>query len=354
MESEQMASTKATDKSPMRMSYFSVQDHYPARERTVEELYRQVIRQGELAEKLGYYGFFVAEHHFHEYGTVPNPAVMLAAIAQRTKNLKLGPAISVLTFHDPLTIAENYAMVDALSGGRMVLGVGSGYLKHEFEGYSVAPSEKRARFDENLAILKLALSGERFSYSGKYRSVNEVKLNVMPLQPSSIPIYVAVLAREAAYHVGRQGNNIMCVPYASLDHFDEIAPLMSEYKRGRSEGNSAPHDHDNIFAFHTHVAESDAACRERVADAFDLYVATRLYAKRHTYADIEGSGLGLFGSVDTVIDKIVRLHQMGITHLMTLQNFGYLKEAHVHESMTLMAEEVMPRVRQRLGQATAA
>jgi alkanesulfonate monooxygenase SsuD/methylene tetrahydromethanopterin reductase-like flavin-dependent oxidoreductase (luciferase family) len=349
-----MTPTSRDVECPMQISYFSVQDHYPDRERTVQQLYGEVIRQGELAESLGYYGFFVAEHHFHEYGTAPNPAVMLSAIAQRTRNLKLGSAISVLTFHDPLTVAESYAMVDLLSGGRTILGVGSGYLKHEFDGYAVAPSEKRARFDENLAILKLALSGERFSYSGTYRSVNEVKLNIMPLQRSSIPIYVAVLAREAAYHVGRQGNNIMCVPYASLDRFDDMAPLISEFKKGRGESSSPPAAADNIFAFHTHVAETDAACRDRVADAFNLYVATRLYAKRHTYADIERSGLGLFGSVDTVVDKMVHLYQMGVTHVLTLQNFGFLPEAHVHESMRLMANEVMPRVRQRLGQSAAA
>lgn len=338
---------------PMRLSYFSVQDHYPDRARTVPELYAQVLRQGELADRLGYDAFFVAEHHFHEYGTVPNPAVMLAALAQRTKTLRLGPAISVLTFHNPLTVAENYAMVDVLSNGRAILGVGSGYLKHEFEGYAVAPAEKRTRFDENLAVLKLALSGERFSYDGTCHNIKDVKLNVVPVQPA-IPIYVAILAREAAYHVGKQGNNIVCVPYASLDRFADMKTFVGEFKKGRAESGTAPQPYDNIFAFHTHVAESDEACRRNAADAFDLYVATRLYAKRQTYDDIMRSELGLFGSVDTVADKIVELHRMGVTHIMTLQNFGFLGEAKVHESMRLMAEEVMPRVARRLGQSAAA
>src|ERR671939_1828162 len=136
----------------MRMSIFSVQDHYPGRERTLAELYRQVITQAELAEALGYDTFFVAEHHFHEYGAVPNPAVMLAAMAQRTARIRLGSAISILTFHHPLTVAESYAMVDLLSGGRLVMGVGSGYLKHEFAGYRVDPAEKRERFDEHLEV----------------------------------------------------------------------------------------------------------------------------------------------------------------------------------------------------------
>jgi alkanesulfonate monooxygenase SsuD/methylene tetrahydromethanopterin reductase-like flavin-dependent oxidoreductase (luciferase family) len=338
---------------PMRLSYFSVQDHYPDRSRTVQELYAQVLRQGELADALGYHGFFVAEHHFHEYGTVPNPAVMLSALAQRTKTLRLGPAISVLTFHNPLTVAESYAMVDVLSNGRVILGVGSGYLKHEFEGYAISPSEKRTRFDENLGILKLALSGQRFSYEGSYHTVKDVQINVLPVQ-QVIPVYVAILAREAAYHVGRQGNNIVCVPYASLDRFADMAAFVSEFKRGRAESSIPPQPYDNIFAFHTHVAESDEACRRNAADAFDLYVATRLYAKRQTYDDIMRSELGLFGSVDTVVDKIVELYRMGVTHIMTLQNFGFLAEAKVHDSMRLMAEEVMPRVARRLQHSAAA
>jgi alkanesulfonate monooxygenase SsuD/methylene tetrahydromethanopterin reductase-like flavin-dependent oxidoreductase (luciferase family) len=292
----------------------------------------------------------VAEHHFHEYGTVPNPAVMLAAIAQRTRRLRLGPAISVLTFHHPLTVAENYAMVDILSDGRLLLGVGSGYLKHEFEGYAVAPAEKRARFDENLAILRQALNGKRFSYNGSYHTVTDVMLNITPLQ-KPVPIYVAVLAKEAAYHVGRAGNDIVSVPYASLDSFSEIRPLVESFKRGRAEGSAPPHDDDHIFTFHTHVAETDAECRRDAEAAFDLYVATRLYAKQQTYDDIMRSQLALFGSVDTVVDKIVELYGMGITHILTLQNFGLMPEDKIEQSMRLMANEVMPRVLKRISPA---
>ena len=223
----------------MRLSIFSVQDHYPDRPRTLPRLYEQVIAQAELAEQLGYDTFFVAEHHFHEYGAVPNPAVMLSTLAQRTKRLRLGSAISILTFHNPLTVAESYAMVDVLSGGRMVLGVGSGYLKHEFAGYQIDSAEKRERFDENLAILKRALRGERITFRGKFYTLDAVQINVLPMQ-QPIPFYVAILNRVGAYHVGRQGNAIMCVPYASVDHFDEIGPMVAEFREGRAEAGLTP------------------------------------------------------------------------------------------------------------------
>src|ERR1700741_4333541 len=101
----------------MRYSTFSVNDHHPRLPRTVPQLYAQVMRQCELAESLGYDTFFCAEHHFHEYGVVPDPAVMLSALAQRTRRIRLGSAISILTLHDPRPIAATSAMLATMRRG---------------------------------------------------------------------------------------------------------------------------------------------------------------------------------------------------------------------------------------------
>jgi len=333
----------------MKLSIFSVQDHYPSGARTVPQLYGEIIAQAELADKLGYDTFWVAEHHFHEYGVVPNPAVMLSTLAQRTQRLKLGTAISILTFHNPLTVAESYAMVDVLSGGRLVYGVGSGYLPHEFAGYAIDPAEKRDRFDENLAIVRRLLSGERVTAKGKFNTIDAVALNVVPVQ-HEVPIYVAVLRREAAYHIGKQGNNLMCVPYASLEHFDQIGDLVAEYRRGKSEIGMTAKDDDTVVTLHTHVAESDAAARRDAEEAFNLYVDTRLYARKSTYDDAMKNGLHLFGSVETVTDKLVALHRMGVHHVSTLHNFGLLAQPVVRASMERLMREVLPRLKARVGE----
>ncbi|TND09658.1 MAG: hypothetical protein FD123_1015 [Bacteroidetes bacterium] len=332
----------------MRYSIFSVQDHHPQYSRTVPELYEEVLEQGVLADALGYDSFFVAEHHFHEYGAVPDPAVFLAALAQRTKNIRLGPAISILTFHHPLTVAENYAMLDILSKGRLVMGVGSGYLKHEFEGYQLDAEEKRARFDEHLAILKKAWSGERFSFDGKFTSCKDVLLNVQPVQQNS-PLYLAILRSEAAYHVGRKGDKLISVPYASLADFSEIGQLVSDYKKGLREGGHT--DGDALYAFHTYVAETDEQARRDAESPFDLYVRTRLYARQQTFGDVQESGLGLFGSPETVAEKINRLHDMGVEHVLLLMNFGLLPHEKVKSSMRLFAEKVIPLVDKKIHNA---
>ncbi len=333
----------------MRLSIFSVQDHYPQGLRTVPQLYGEIVAQAELADSLGYDTFWMAEHHFHEYGVVPNPAVMLATLAQRTSLLRLGTAISILTFHNPLTVAESYAMVDVLSGGRLVYGVGSGYLPHEFAGYAIDPAEKRDRFDENLAIVRRLLAGERVTAHGRFGHVDKVALNVLPVQ-REVPIYVAVLRREAAYHIGKQGNNLMCVPYASLDNFDQIGDLMAEYRKGKAEIGLGPSDDDSVVTLHTHVAESDAQARADAEAAFNLYVDTRLYARKSTYDDAMRNGLHLFGSVENVAGKLVALHAMGVRHVSTLQNFGMLPMPLVRESMARLMHEVLPRVEARIGE----
>jgi alkanesulfonate monooxygenase SsuD/methylene tetrahydromethanopterin reductase-like flavin-dependent oxidoreductase (luciferase family) len=324
----------------MRYSIFSVNDHHPRLARTVPQLYSQVMHQCAVAEALGYDTFFCAEHHFHEYGVVPDPAVMLSALAQRTRRIRLGSAISILTFHDPRRIAETYSMVDMMSGGRLVFGVGSGYLAHEFAGYEIDPKEKRDRFNAALAVVKRLMAGE---------TVGKAVLNVLPHQGRVPPIYVAILARDGAYHVGKQGDRIFTVPYASCKDFSDIGAMLAEFRRGRAEAGLAANDDDHVFTLHTYVSDTDASARAEVKAAYDLYVDTRLYAKKHIYEDILANGICLFGSVDTVARKLVELHSMGIRHVATMHNFGALDPALVQRSMVLFAREVMPRVHATVG-----
>lgn len=109
---------------------------------------------------------------------------------------------------------------------------------------------------------------------------------------------------------------------------------------------------DHVFTLHTYVARTDAEAKAQCKAAYDLYVETRLYAKRHTYEDILANGICLFGSVETVANKVCQLHEMGIRHVATMHNFGALPPSLVERSMTMFANEVMPAVAARVG-ATA-
>lgn len=335
----------------MKLSLFSVPDHHPGRGRSIAQFYAELLAEAELADALGYDTYFVAEHHFHHYGIVPDPAVMLSAMAQRTRRLRLGTAVSVLPFRNPLNTAESYAMVDALSGGRLTLGVGSGYLAHEFAGFGVDAAAKRERFEEALSVLERLLAGERVSWSSPTLRIDNLAINVLPVQQGGVPITVATLSPASAYQVGRNGRALSTVPYAALSSFEEIAKVLADYRRGRAEAAAAgvnarihPMLDDEILMFHAHVAETDEEARILASGAFDLYVETRLFAKKAVYADIMRSGLSLMGGVETVVAKLLALDALGVRHVMTMHDFGLLPAADVHRSMRLMAQEVMPRL----------
>ena len=325
----------------MRFSIFSVADHYPEEPRTIRELYAQILDEIELADELGFSAFFLAEHHFHEYGLVPSPPTLLGAAAERTQRIGLGVAVSVLPFHQPLLAAEEYAMLDQMTGGRLVLGVGSGYLKHEFEGFYLAPWEKRARFDEALKIMVQAWEGKPFSYHGLYHHVENTRIAVTPLQKPHPPMWIAILRQEAAYHVGKQGQNIMLIPYATCETKDDLKSVINEYYRGYTEAANAERS-DIAVALHTYVSESLGSARAEAEEALKRYVRSRLYAKRRSYDELETAGLILFGDAEQVSSRIRELEAAGMNHLMILVDFGALQTDRVRASLNRFVREVMP------------
>jgi alkanesulfonate monooxygenase SsuD/methylene tetrahydromethanopterin reductase-like flavin-dependent oxidoreductase (luciferase family) len=228
------------------------------------------------------------------------------------------------------------------------MGVGSGYLSHEFEGFGTDVSEKRERFDSSIDVIRRAWAGERVEHEHAWFSTRGAQLKVLPVQRPSPPIYVAVLRREAAYHVGRRGDRVMAVPYATVDAMDDIGALLAEYRAGLSEGGHTEPQDAALVALHAHVAATDEEARAQAARAFDLYVQTRLYTRHQEYDDILRSRLALFGSVETVSDQLVELHDLGLRHVMLMMNFGGLEQRHVQGSMRLMVDEVAPRVAARI------
>jgi alkanesulfonate monooxygenase SsuD/methylene tetrahydromethanopterin reductase-like flavin-dependent oxidoreductase (luciferase family) len=328
----------------MRFSVFSVHDHYPDEARTVAAHYAETLDHVVLSEELGFESFWIAEHHFHEYGTIPDPAVMLAAASQRTDKIGLGVAVSVLPFRNPLQVAESYAMVDVLSGGRLILGVGSGYLSHEFEGFGVDIASKREHFDENLEVLRRAFQGERISLRGAFNKVDDVAINVPTAQRPHPPLYMAALRRESAYFIGRQGYPMLGIPYASVDDLAELGPMVDDYRRGWSESGHPEPAPPVCFAFHAYAGEDDAMARRDAEGAFDYYVKTRLYGKSAGWDEITTRGYCLFGGIDTNIERLRRMRELGIGHVALLADFGCLGRRKTQASLRRFATEIAPAV----------
>ena len=329
----------------MRLGLFSVVDHYPAElGRSTGEFYAELLEQAEAAEEWGFDSFWVAEHHFHEYGAVPRPPILLAAAAQRTRRIRLGSGVVVLPFDHPLRVAEDYAMVDVLSGGRLNLGVGSGYLKHEYAGFGVDPEDKRARFEEALEVLLRAWTGDRVSYAGAHVEVHDVRLNVLPVQQPRPPVWVATLRTDGGFRVGARGLPAMFIPYASAETLEQMTAGLAAYRAafvaagGRAEDATAP------FGFHTFCAESTAEARTEARPFMERYVRTRLYAVQRPFETLVEQDVVAIGDPDEILRVARRYEAAGFTHFLAIANFGGLPHKRVLRSMELMARHVLPRL----------
>lgn len=337
----------------MRFSLFSVTDHHPDERSGIGDRYAQLLDEITLADALGFATFFLAEHHFHEYGVVPSPATVLAAAAMRTSRIGLGVAVSVLPFHNPLLAAEEYAVLDQLSGGRVALGVGSGYLPHEFDGFGIGPWEKRARFDEALQVLVTAWRGEPFTFHGRYHHVADTRIAVTPVQRPHPPLWVAILRAEAARHVGAQGRSVMLIPYATCTTVDELGQISAEHRAGVAEAGVVDRP-EVAAALHAYLSADAQTARAQCEPYLDRYVRTRLYARQRSYDELLGAGLLLAGDPDAVATQLHRVAALGVDHVLLLANFGAMPHELVAASLTRFAREVMPRFRPGAATATSA
>jgi alkanesulfonate monooxygenase SsuD/methylene tetrahydromethanopterin reductase-like flavin-dependent oxidoreductase (luciferase family) len=331
----------------MRFGIFSVVDHYPKElGRTTGELYAELLEQAEAADELGFDSFWIAEHHFHEYGAIPRPPVWLAAAAQRTRRIRLGSAVVVLPFDNPLRTAEDYAMVDVLSGGRLNLGVGSGYLKHEYAGFGLDIEEKRARFDEALDIVLKAWTGERFSYAGVHHRVEDVQLNVLPRQKPRPPVWIATLRADGTPRIGSKCFPPMLIPYASAETVEQMAAGLAEWRAAFLAAGGSQDAATVPFGFHCHCAETTAQARAEAREPMERYVRTRLYAVQRPFDTLVDQDVVAFGDPDEITRVAHVYERAGFTDFLAIPNFGGLPHKRVLRSMELMAKHVLPRFRE--------
>jgi alkanesulfonate monooxygenase SsuD/methylene tetrahydromethanopterin reductase-like flavin-dependent oxidoreductase (luciferase family) len=172
-------------------------------------VYRGILEQAVLADRWGFDHIWLTEHHFVDDGYLPSPMVAAAAIAARTRHIRISTDILILPFHHPLRLAEDWAVLDVLSGGRMELGVGMGYAAHEFRGFGIDRKQRRSRTLEGVEVLRRAWSGERFTHRGTHWTFEDVQVSPRPVQPGGPPLWMAAMTEAGARRAGRLGLNLL-------------------------------------------------------------------------------------------------------------------------------------------------
>src|SRR5438309_9266701 len=172
-------------------------------------LYAAIMDQVVMLDGLGLDLVWFTEHHFLEDGYLPSWVPMAGAIAARTRRVRLSSDVCLLPFNHPLRLAEDLAVLDNISDGRIEVGVGMGYAPHEFRGFGLPVSRRVSLTDEGIAVLRRAFTGEKFSFAGKRYNFEDVTIAPGYVQPGGPPLWVAAMSEAGALRAARVGANLL-------------------------------------------------------------------------------------------------------------------------------------------------
>jgi alkanesulfonate monooxygenase SsuD/methylene tetrahydromethanopterin reductase-like flavin-dependent oxidoreductase (luciferase family) len=330
------------------------------------QAYWELVAQAEQADSLGYDSFWLAEHHFvRSFSILAAPLTLHAALAQRTKKIRLGMSVSTLPLCQPVRLAAEAAVVDILSDGRLNLGVGRGH-PWLYAGFNIPAEESRARFQENLEIILKAWAEERFSHEGNFYKLRDLSVVPKPVQKPHPPLYMGCITRESFEGAARLGARIM-LPSTMIASFPSLREGQEIYERVWKEQGRETREVVSVISTPVYVAETkEAALTEAKGFIMNYYQSVRdaahvllsqykqvpkgygIYADilklldRLTY-DIVLEDHVLFGDPDMVIEKLKRIEQMvGFTQHNSITNFGGIDHNLVMKSQKLFSQYVIP------------
>lgn len=331
-------------------------------ERQHQRDYDELLEQAEYAEYLGFDSLWVAEHH-SPYGSIPSPAVLLSSLAQRTKKIRIGSSISVLPFQNPVRIAEEYAMVDVLSHGRLNFGVGRGNQPKEYAMMRVVQDDSREIFWEALDIILGLWNDGVISYHGKHFQLDDIEIVPRPVQ-KPVPVWVAALSPETYPMVAERGLQLLTAPLGGT--LDQVKERITGAARVLIAHGRDPETIDFPMNLDVHVAPTPEEAREVVRgphhwmkaqskgwDPFGPAPKTyEHYVARHT-AQLEDpetllqkrlAARDLIASDPEGAIAYIREMQrdIGLKTFVSAMSVGGIPHDLVMRSMKMFAEEVMP------------
>jgi alkanesulfonate monooxygenase SsuD/methylene tetrahydromethanopterin reductase-like flavin-dependent oxidoreductase (luciferase family) len=336
--------------------------NFQPKDKSAAEYFVQCIAIAEEGETLGYSHARSVEHYFERYGGYsPNPITFLSAVAARTKKMRLITGAVVPAFNNPLKLAGEIAMLDAISNGRFDVGFARAFLPHEFRRFRISPDESIARFREGLEQVELLLTKENVSHHGQFHSFDDVTSLPRPTQKPRPKFFIATTRTADSFEfAGRNGHALMSIPIGPLK---DLLPIYR--KAWRDAGH--PGDGEVMIAFHMFCHEDAKRAREIPRPQFEdyfvaLFESAGEWTKGASSKDYKGydesiarmknftldtqieAGGALVGTPDE-IKAIIRRFESTIgkfEHASLQINFGTLDFGEAQKSMRLFAREVIP------------
>ena len=349
----------------MRVGIQFFPDIGPA-EKSARDYWQEALRLVALVDRYGYHHVRTVEHYFLPYGGYsPNPAVFLAAAAQVTRHARMVTGAVLPAFNNPLKLAGELAMLDALCDGRLDIGFARAFLPHEFERFGVRLDESRARFDEGMEQVRRLLEEENVTCEGRFHSFRDVTSLPRPTQTPRPPFYVAALGtRESFERAGANGHGIMAIPMAG----GAMRELLDAYREARAKaGHEGPGT--VMLAFHMLCHDNQREAEDMARGPLNRYLRSLVAAAsewtsgtasadypgydkviaalaRETFETQVEKCAAWVGTPERILETIASYQaQIGTFEIASLQvNFNDLPLAVAEQSMRLFGERVMPRL----------
>lgn len=337
--------------------------------RTDTAVYHDILKGARLAEDLGFDSVWIAEHAFSEHGTISSPHSLLAAIAAQTRRIRIGVACSIVPWYHPLRLAQDLATLDVISEGRVIIGVGRGYQKQEFDAYGIDIAESRARFVEGMDIAIQAWSQDHVAYEGKFYTIPKVMVVPRPIQQPYPPIMMAVTHSPASVDLAVQHRwgifTVGSTFFPAAPEADEN--LITLYRTQMLVSGVVSEAIPIVAVRNVYVTaredEALATMQPRLQWAGDLAVYLRSpvsalaragglqgyeHYARDPFIDPElvqrraQEAMAAIGTPAKVTAAIQDLQARHITHFLSSVDTGGLPYEQVAPSLRLFAEQVMP------------
>jgi alkanesulfonate monooxygenase SsuD/methylene tetrahydromethanopterin reductase-like flavin-dependent oxidoreductase (luciferase family) len=349
-------------RAPMKFGLFS---HIPWPEgmdqkRIIEETTEQV----QYGEELGFCGAWFAEHHFSRYGLGSSSLILLSSIAAQTTTIRLGTAILVPPLHHPIRLAEDTAMLDLVSGGRLDVGFGRGSANYEYGGYNVDREESQGRFQETVRIVQNLWTTPEYTYEGQYCRINQVTLVPSPVQEPHPPLYIAATRTPATLEFVVSTGHPLIIGVV-LDTQDALDLCRRFVIMSEASGHHVPMSRIP-FSRYFYVAETTEQARKDTQESLEWTldmiqwrrsiasgseVGRQLADWRKTRSELPPSydylcaHRAIIGTPASCITKLKVLQEQGVDYFICNFAFGGMDHQKILRSMQLFAREVMPYFR---------
>lgn len=300
----------------------------------LETVYTRALDRIAIMDEGGYDGVWLAEHHFNTYSVCPSPHLMAMNVAARTRNLRIGLAVSLAVFYNPLRLAEEVALLDVLSGGRINWGAGRGFDPSEFRAFDIDVSESAARFQEAVDIVLQAWTNERLTFHGKFWQYDGIEVLPKPMQRPHPPTWLAATSPDAINRAASKGHTILMDPHST---HTEIGEKRALYQRVLEEHGHSIAVRDIPMARLIAIAPTAEEARQVAYEGARWTVGS--YAKGMHEDPVERyvNQVMVHGTPESVTDQLLELRDR--------LPMNYLLAAPLsHESFTLFTTKVLPKL----------